>query len=281
MRTSDVPSCRTRRAVAFAVALTFVLAVEGRAQTPPAQGSTPSWLPCPRCLTDEETAAAAEKSKRVSFNPRDLSGLWGLGTNGFNLNQGSVPPMTPWAQARYDAAKPGLGRRGVPLGNDPMMICDPLGFPRSFTYNYGMDVVQTPTRMFQFFEYDHVWRTIYTDGRTLPENPDPRWYGYAVGKWEGDTFVVESLGYDDRTWLDQDGHPHSDEMRVTERYRRTGPDTMDVSLTIDDPTAYTKPWITNVTLRLNVGGEMGEQFCVPSEEATFKKLMRDPAGGAK
>lgn len=246
-----------------------------------AQSSAPSWLPCPRCLTDEEQAAAAQKAKSQPFNPRDLSGLWGLGTNGFNLNQNAIPPMTPWAQAKYDAAKPGLGRRGVPLGNDPMLICDPLGYPRSFTYNYGMDVVQAAGRVFQFFEYDHVWRTIYTDGRALPEDPEPRWYGYAVGRWEGDTLVVESNGYDERTWLDQDGHPHSDEMRIVERYRRVSADSMEVQLTLTDPTAYTKPWITNATLRLNVGGEMGEQFCVPSEEDYYKKVIRDPAGGAK
>src|SRR5438128_1178782 len=78
-------------------------------------------------------------------------------------------------------------------------------------------------RVLQFFEYDHVWRTIYTDGRKLPTGVDPRWYGYAVGHWEGDTLVIESAGFDDRTWLDADGHPHSDQMRLLERYRRTGP----------------------------------------------------------
>ena len=275
---------RNQVIAALAAGAIVALAAEAGAQTRPAaptnRGSNASWLPCPRCLTDEEQAAAAEKAKAVQFNARDLSGLWGLGTNGFNLSQNAIPPMTPWAQAKYAAAKPGLGRRGVPLGNDPMLICDPLGYPRSFTYNYGMDVVQTPTRMFQFFEYDHIWRTIYTDGRSLPDDPEPRWYGYPVGRWDGDTFVVESVGYDERSWLDQDGHPHSDQMRITERYRRTGADTMEVNLTIDDPMAYTKPWVTNASLRLNVGGEMGEQFCVPSEEATYKKIMRDPAGGA-
>ena len=144
-----------------------------------------------------------------------------------------------------------------------------------------MDIVQASGRMFQFFEYDHVWRTIYTDGRSLPENPDPRWYGYAVGNWNGDTFVVEALGFDERTWLDQDGHPHSDQMRLLEKYHRASADRMDVELTLTDPKAYTKPWVTNVTLRLNVGGDMGEQFCVPSEEETYKKVICEPAATAR
>jgi hypothetical protein len=266
--------------VVATLASASIAGAQTRAAGQNTQRQTP-WLPCPRCLTDEEAAAAAEKAKTVPFNPRDLTGLWGLGTNGFNLNQRAMPPMTPWGQQKYNAAKPGLGARGQPLGNDPMLICDPLGYPRSFTYNYGMDVVQAPGRVFQFFEYDHVWRTIYTDGRSLPESPDPRWYGYAVGSWDGDTFVVESVGFDERTWLDQDGHPHSDEMRLLEKYHRVSADRMDVELTLTDPKAYTKPWVTNVTLRLNVGGDMGEQFCVPSEEDTYKKIMREPAAGVR
>lgn len=242
-----------------------------------AQVANPTWLPCSRCLSLEQEAEATAKAKTLPFTPRDLSGVWGLGTNGFNLNQAAVPPMTPWGQAKYDAAKPGLGRRGVPLGNDPMMICDPLGHVRSYTYNYGMEFVQTPSRIFQFFEYDHVWRTIYMDGRKLPTDTDPRWYGYAVGRWDGDTLVVESAGYDERTWLDQDGHPHSDQMHVTERYRRVDAGTLQVEVTVQDPKTYTRPWVTNSTIRLNPLAELGEQFCSPSEEEAYRLQMREPA----
>ena len=183
-------------------------------------------------MTSAEERDAAAKAKTLPFKPRDLSGVWGLGTNGFNLDQRAVPPMTPEGKAKYDAAKPGLGPRGVPLGNDPLMICDPVGYPRSFTYNYGMEFIETPGRTLQFFEWGHTWRTIWTDGRALPAAVDePRWYGYAIGRWEGDTFVVESTGYDERSWLDQDGHPHSGAMRVVERYRRAAADTMEVTVT--------------------------------------------------
>ena len=245
-----------------------------------ASAQTPAWRPGNRSLTSAEERDAAAKAKTLPFKPRDLSGVWGLGTNGFNLDQRSVPPMTPAGKAKYDAAKPGLGPRGVPLGNDPLMICDPVGYPRSLTYNYGMEFVETPGRMFQFFEWGHTWRTIHTDGRSLPVQVDePRWYGYAVGRWEGDTFVVESHGYDERSWLDQDGHPHSSAMRVVERYRRATADTMEATITLTDPEIYTQPWVTKTTLRLNPVVEIGEYFCVPSDEEVFRQKMREPAGG--
>jgi hypothetical protein len=243
---------------------------------------TPTWRPGNRSLTTAQEREAATKAKAVAFKPRDLSGVWGLGANGFNLDQRAVPPMTPEGKAKYDAAKPGLGPRGVPLGNDPLMICDPVGYPRSFTYNYGMEFIETPGRTMQFFEWGHTFRAIWTDGRKLPTEVDePRWYGYAIGRWEGDTFVVESNGYDERSWLDQDGHPHSDQMRIVERYRRVTGDTMEAIITLTDPQNYTQPWVTKTILRLNPLAEIGEYFCVPSDEAIFKEKMREPAGGAR
>jgi hypothetical protein len=267
------------RTFAIAIGAVAILMMSSAAT----RGQSADWRLCPVCMTQEQNAQATEQAKKQRFDPHDISGLWGVGTLGFNLSQNTVPPMTPWGQARYDAAKPGLGRRGTPLGNDPMMICDPLGYPRWFTYNYGMEFVVTPGRVFQFFEYGHAWRTIYTDGRKLPDanDVDPRFLGYAVGKWAGDTFVVESTGFDDRSWLDQDGHPHSQSMHLTEYYRRTGPDAMEVTVMIDDPMAYTRSWKTDITLKLNPAAEVGEYFCVPSDEETFKKKMREPAGGAK
>ena len=83
-----------------------------------------------------------------------------------------------------------------------MMICDPLGFPRWLNYNYGMEFANLPGRTLQFFEAYHTYRTIWTDGRALPKDPEPRWMGYSIGRWDGDTFIVESTGYDDRSWLD-------------------------------------------------------------------------------
>src|ERR1051326_2938042 len=96
------------------------------------------------------------------------------------------------------------------------------------------ELIQTQDRVLQHMQFHDVWRTIWTDGRELPKNPDPAWWGYSVGKWEGDTFVVESIGYDDRTWLDHFGSPHSDEMRLEERYRRIDPDHLELTMTLTD-----------------------------------------------
>jgi hypothetical protein len=265
-----------RNVIATVGVFVALAAAAGAAQAPA------GWKPGNRSLTSAQEREAAEKAKTVSVKPRDLSGVWGLGANGFNLDQRAVPPMTPEGKAKYDAAKPGLGPRGVPLGNDPLMICDPVGYPRSFTYNYGMEFIDTPGRMLQFFEWGHTFRTIWMDGRPLPARVDePRWYGYAVGRWDGDTFVVESNGYDERSWLDQDGHPHSANMRLVERYRRASADTMEATITLTDPATYTQPWVTKTTLRLNPLAEIGEYFCVPSDENEFREKMREPAGGAK
>ena len=237
---------------------------------------TAGWLPCPRCQTPQQ-AEAAQKSKDQPLNPHDLSGIWGRGGMGLSSE---VPPMTPSGQAKYVAAKPGMGPRAVPLGSDPMMICDPLGYPRWLNYNYGMEFVHLPGRTLQFFETYHTYRTIWTDGRVLPgADAEARWMGYSVGRWDGDTFVVESAGFDDRSWLDTQGHQHSDVMRVTERYRRASYDTLEVTLTIDDPKTYTRPWVTKANVKLSPGTEMGEYFCVPSDEAAYLKTVRERAGG--
>src|SRR5438093_6440608 len=99
-----------------------------------------------------------------------------------------------------------------------------------------------PGRILMFFEGQHTVREIWMDGRKLPDDPDPRWYGYSVGRWEGDTLVVETAGFNDKTWLGAQGQPHSDEMRTIERYRRVDHDTIQFNLTIDDPKTYTKTW---------------------------------------
>jgi hypothetical protein len=226
-----------------------------------------------------------DSQKDQPFDPHDLSGIWwGHPTRGTrNSLSATPPPMTPWAQQRHAAAKPGLGPRGQPLGNDPMMICDPMGFPRIlFWDNYPYEIVQLPNRTIMFFDWFYTYRTIWTDGRQLPTDPDPKWYGYSVGKWEGNVFVVQSNGFDDRTWLDADGHPHSEDMRLEERYRRADHNSIEISMTLTDPMAYTKPWVSDkFTLKLADGKtEMGEDVCVPSVEAKYKETIREPAGGA-
>jgi hypothetical protein len=147
-----------------------------------------------------------------------LNGVWSTG--GLRSLTAEPPPMTSTGKAEFDANKPSYGPRAIPpaLGNDPAGRCDPLGLVRSLFAFRPMEFVQTPNRILQIFEWNRVLREIWIDGRKLPEDPDPRWYGYSVGRWEGDTLVVDSIGFDDRTWLDQFGHPFSKSMRLEERW---------------------------------------------------------------
>ena len=260
---------------------------------------------------DPEFGAAAtftqvvyrEASTRQKFDPHDLNGFWQahgspLPTNERHDISLNPPPMTPWAQAKYDAAKPGLNGTGAgraqPLGNDPIMICDPVGYPRVLgaSGNYGIQFLQAPKEMLMIFDWFFGRRDIYTDGRKLEEDPDPRFYGNSVGRWEGDTFVVESNGFDPRTWLDSNGHPHSDDMKLVERFRRVDHDTIELTMTLTDPMAYTQPWVSDKkylewfpTDELEARGsgwnDLREDLCIPSEEAKYKELVRDPAAGAK
>ena len=220
-----------------------------------------------------------------AYEPHDIQGLWTRTSRVLTMSD-EVPPMTAWAEAKFDAARPGYGPRAVPpgLGNDPMGTCDPLGLPRLLFLEvsiYPMEILQTPERVLQFFEWGHVWREIWTDGRELPTDPEPRWLGYSVGRWEGDTFVVDSVGFEERTWLDHFGNPVSDDMRLEERYHRLDRETLELTMTINAPKAYAAPWVseTKILKLAPEEREIEELFCVPTEEQAFNRLVRNPAAG--
>ena len=122
------------------------------------------------------------------------------------------PEMTPWALAKYKEAKSSNGGKyTLDTTNDPVVTkCDPPGVPRVYFHPYPFEFVSTPKYMLMLYEYDHMVRRIYTDGRPIPEDPDLTWMGSSVGHWDGDTtFVVDTVGFNDKTWLDRLGHPHS------------------------------------------------------------------------
>jgi hypothetical protein len=148
-------------------------------------------------------------------------------------------------------------------------------FPTPFEF------VQVPGRLLQIFERDHLMRQIWMDGRELPKNASdmPLWYGYSVGRWEDDyTLVVDTAGLDDRTWMGASGYPHSTSMVVEERYRRINQDTIQYSLTMTDPVAYTRPWIgATRELTLKPRTEIPQNLCVWSEENSFTQRIRMPA----
>jgi hypothetical protein len=218
-------------------------------------------------------------------DPHDLSGIWVR--RGGTLTVSDTPPaFTPDGKKRFDANKPSYGPRAIApaLGNDPMGNCDPLGIPRLLVLEnnpFDFEFIQIPGRVLQIFDRHHVYRIIWVDGRELPKDPDPRLMGYSVGRWEGDTFVVESNGFDERTWLDHFGNPHSDEMRLEERYHRLDRDHMQLVMTLTDPKIYTQPWVSETKdLRLSpLKDFVDELFCIPSEEQAFNRRIRNPAGG--
>lgn len=219
----------------------------------------------------------------------DLSGIWmqyprdnvpgSLGMDA--VNEKFRPPLTAWGQARFDASSPLIGPRAVPgKENDPVLRCDPTGPPRLLTLPNPFEIIQIPGRVLMLFEEYHIWRTIWTDGRPLPKDPDPSWLGYSVGKWEGDTFIVETTGFNDRIWADPYGDPRSDQMHLTERYRRLNHDTLEMAITIDDPKSYTKVWASPPKLhKLEPTWEFGEWFCIADESEGYDQSVRKPAGG--
>ena len=149
----------------------------------------------------------------------DLSGVWMQypdgnvpGVPGMNaVDNRTRPPLTPWGKAKFDAAKPLVGPRAVPgVENNPELRCEPDGPPKLLNLPNPFEIVQIPGRVLMFFELGHIWRTIWTDGRPLPKDPDPTYLGYSVGKWEGDTFVVDTIGFNDKLWDDSFGNPRSE-----------------------------------------------------------------------
>jgi hypothetical protein len=197
---------------------------------------------------------------RSSFSPRDLSGIWMERQNLVTFSD-QEPPMTPWALAKFRAAKPGYGPRATSDSQDPLLSCVPPGVPRIMLIPFPMQIVQTPSEVIMLFEYDHHVRHIYLDRREHRQDLGPTWMGDSIGKWEGDTLVVDTTGLNDKTWLDQVGHPHSDALHVIEHIRRVDRDTLQDDLTIDDPRAYTKPWTGQQVFKLKPTWHLFEYVC--------------------
>src|ERR1700732_3764921 len=175
----------------------------------------------------QKQAQKDSPTKNLPFDPHDLSGIW-KNPGGFDPVLGNDrPPMTAWGKEQWSKTR--ASARNTPLAfgfyqdqkdwNDPLFQCDPSGFPRTTDYsNYRF--VKLKDEFVEFFERDRVWRDLWTDGRKLPgPEAKPRWYGYATARWEGDTLIVESAGYDERAWIDPYGSITSDQMRIGGRHK--------------------------------------------------------------
>ncbi len=202
---------------------------------------------------------------RAAGGKPDLSGLWRLNAGPGHISNvtGSLraSDVQPWAQRLYEERLGNLGK------DDPWTVaCLPAG-PRSLVK--GGDgparILQTPGEVVILYD-DLTYRQIFLDGRALPKDPNPSWMGYSVGHWDGDTLVVESTGFNDRSWLDMGGHPHTESLRATERFRRTSFGNMQVSVTFDDPKAYAKPWTVSFAASLAADTEMLEYVCNEDEK---------------
>ena len=251
---------------------------------------------------------------QATFDPHDLSGFW-TRNKGFRGVRGTkltdVPAMTPEGEKRLNANIPARGRnKGEPLNgehpgyvravipalsNDPLMRCDADGFPRLLLDPEATEWIMTSGRILQLFQRAGVTRQIWMDGRQLPtgenlDNAGGSWFGMSVGKWEGDTLVVNTVGFNERTWLDIYGFPHSSEMRLEERYRRIDKDNVEWTFTIYDPKIYREPWVSDkknfkrmTDKEVTFFGWKGfsgpfEGYCSHDEEEEFNKRVRDPAG---
>ncbi len=238
-------------------------------------------------------------------------------TDGNRSINEDVPPMTPEGEAILNARTPARGRDlGEPLNgehysrvravvpvysNDPMMECNPQGFPRLLLDPEPVEFIHTGDgRLLQFYQWERQVREIWTDGRELPAgeslfNLGPSWYGASVGEWEGDTLVVNTVGFDERAWVDVFGMPYTFNARIEERYRRVGADTIELRMTLYDPAIYTEPWVSDAKIftrqppeNLEYFGWYGfsggvmEGICAPVDEVDqFNSLVRDPAGAGE
>ena len=245
----------------------------------------------------KQAAKVPAKPKNTTGGPaprHDISGVWDPGEVGIQIfGAGAVPadgkpehalPYTPAGLEAFRRNKPNGGNAGfVPAeNNDPVFACDPQGLPREDLYELRTtEVHQTPLKIVMLYTFGRVWRVIWMDGRELPKDPEPRWYGYSVGKWVDDTtLLVESNGLDDRTWIDRAGRPHSSDLRVEERFHRIDHDHLELSVTITDPQMYSKPWIALDKMRFELQPDdfdVREFICSPSEYREYNKSVGDPA----
>ena len=208
----------------------------------------------------------------------DLSGVWVRAQGyGRSFNPKEAPPMQPWAAERFRAVREGItdpNQQGRDELDPVITSCAPVGMPRIMLYPRAFEIIQTPGRVLMLFEWDHIVRQIFTNGQKPPDDPDPIWMGYSTGRWDRDALVVDTIGLTDQTWLDSVGHPHSDALKVVERIRRVGADTLEIDFTFDDPKAYTKPWTGKVGYQRMPGWQILEHFACENKELYGDALLK-------
>ena len=209
------------------------------------------------------SASAVPQGAKASDSDetRNLSGVWftqGKVRANFSFEGGA--PFLPWGEERVKAG---------PQKDTLVVLCIPPGVPRVWTEPYPFEIITLPQRVLIIYEYQHLIRQIYTDGRDHPKDLTPTYMGNSVGKWEGNTLVVDTIGFNDKTWIDGTKHPHSDALHVVERIQRVGHEVLKVDITIDDPKTYAKPWMAQRIFDLKPGWEISEQVCEENNTYLF------------
>jgi hypothetical protein len=208
---------------------------------------------------------------RLADGKPDLSGIWNPPT-GYLRNLArdlkEEVPFQPWAKAVYDERAAGIHWKDEPDAN-----CLPQGVPKVLLAPAPWRIVQTPAVVFFVHEAFNLWWQAFMDGREFVPHPDvtPTWHGYSTARWEGDTLVVDSRGFNGKVWLDQLGKPSTEQLRVTTRFLRRDFGRMNIAITIDDPGAYTRPWNVSVDVTLLPNTDLMEFICLENEKDTRKK----------
>jgi len=244
-------------ALAIAFAMPWALASPtGQIQTTPRQfqqaGREPNGTPAPR----------------TAWGKADLSGLWNKRPYGGGNSAAGIQPLPFTAE--------GLRAYNDVWNHiDPTSRCVLPGVPRVNNSPYPMQIIHLQDKVIMLYEYMHNFRLIYTDGRSHPKEYLPQLMGHSVGRWEGDVLVVESIGFTDRTWLDDHGNRPSEEMKLTERFQRVSADQVRYDFTIDDPKFYTKPWSNGWIMPLaNPDWTLAEYACTDFNEVQSADLLQ-------
>ncbi len=248
------------------------------------------WLHHPTPGTPRTRDGRPDLSARAPRAPNgkpDLSGIWQpesatreellrFFADGAN-NLGEVPPSPYFMNILYNfkpedsplrpSAVPVFQEHRAGLAKDISATrCLPFGVPLMDVAPSPYKVIQTPGAILMLYEQNTIFRQIFVDGRKHPEDAQPSWLGYSIGKWDGDSLVVDTVGLNDRSWLDAFGHPHSEAMHVIERFHRRDFGHMEVQITVDDPKTYTKPFTITPNLRLLPDTDLIEHFCAENEQ---------------
>jgi hypothetical protein len=245
-----------------------------------AASASGQWLKYPTAgiprTKDGQPNLSAPAPRAQDGNP-DLSGVWEVLHNrpcpangcddmwipqefldiGWSLKGGL--PYQPWAAEI-------VKRTREDRSHDPNSRCLPTGIVRMYTHPLFRKIIQTPGLVVILNEREVTYRQIFTDGRTLPVDPQPSWVGYSTGKWEGDTLVIQTSGFRDGLWLDASGSPLTEAGKITERIRRVNFGKLEIEITVDDPKAYTSPWTVKLTQLLAPDTDLLDYYCIENEK---------------